>query len=79
MVEVDIGLRPATLPPITHVGMVDFWVDLLLLVVFMKVFMVIRDMYIGLRPATLLPITMVDNKVPHQGTLRMISLGMGGG
>ena len=41
--EVVIGLRPATLPPITQVGLVDFRVALLLLVLFTKLFMVMRE------------------------------------
>ena len=61
MREVDIGLRPSTLPPITQVGMVDFWVDLFILVLFMKLFMVMIEVDIGLRIATLLPITTVVN------------------
>ena len=43
MVEVDIGLIPATLTPITQVVMVYFFVYLLILVVFMKVLMVIKE------------------------------------
>ena len=41
--EVDIGPRPDTLPPITQATMVYFFVHLLLLVVFMKVFMKIKE------------------------------------
>ena len=61
--EVDIGLRPATPPPINQVIMVDYFVYLLLLVMFMKFFMkmkavilvvMMEDVYLGLkRPATL--------------------------
>ena len=41
--EAYIGLRPATLPPITQVAMVDFWFSLFLLVLLTKMFMVIRE------------------------------------
>ena len=54
MGEVDIVLRPYTIPPITQVGMVDCRVFPFLLVLFMKVFMVMREVDIGLRQATLL-------------------------
>ena len=66
--EVDIGLRPATPPPINQLIMVDYFVYLLLLVMFMKFFMKIKavilvvmmeDVDLGLkRPATL-PFTIV--------------------
>ena len=46
MGEVDIGLRPATPPPITHVGMVDYWVYLLLLVPPTKVFTVMKKVIV---------------------------------
>ena len=39
IVEVDIGPRPSTIPPITQVTMVDFCVYLLILVILMIVFM----------------------------------------
>ena len=42
MVEMEIGLRPATLLPITQVTMVDFWFCMLLLIIFMKVFIVTK-------------------------------------
>ena len=40
--EVNIGLIPATLPPITQVAMVDCWVYRFLLVLLMKILMKIR-------------------------------------
>ena len=79
MGEVYIGIVPPTLPTITQVGMVDFQVALLLLVLFMKVLMVMREVGIGLIPATLIPITVMENTVPHIGTLKIIYLGGGGG
>ena len=43
MVEVDIGLRPATLPPITQMDMIDCRVYQFLLVLLMKMFMKMRE------------------------------------
>ena len=40
MGEVDIGIRPDDLPPITHVGVVYCWFNLVLLVLLTKMFMV---------------------------------------
>ena len=40
--ELDIGLRPATLPPITQVTMVDCCDYLLILILFMKVFITMK-------------------------------------
>ena len=45
-------------------GMLDCQVALLLLVLFTKVFMVVRDVEVGIRPATLLNINVVENIVP---------------
>ena len=42
VVEVDIGLRLATIIPITVLFVVYCWVFLLLIFLFMKVFMVMR-------------------------------------
>ena len=64
MGEVDICLIPSTILPITQVGILDFRVALLLLVLFTKVFMVVRDVEVGIRPSTLLNINAVDNIVP---------------
>ena len=46
MREVDIGLIPVTLPPITQVTEVDFCVYLLLLVVFTKVFIMMKEVIV---------------------------------
>ena len=46
--EVDIGTRPDTLPTTTQVTMLDCYVYLLLLVVFTKVFMTMKDVIPGL-------------------------------
>ena len=75
--EVDIGHRLATLHPITQMGLVDFRVTLLLLFLFTKLFMLIREVYIGCRSDTFLPITVVENTVPHRGPLKMLFLGAG--
>ena len=45
-VEVDIGLRPATLPPITKVTVVDCRVSNFLLFVFSKVLMVMKEVIV---------------------------------
>ena len=37
MGEVDIGIRPDDLPPIPHVGVVDCWFTLVLLVLLNKI------------------------------------------
>ena len=42
MVEVRIGLRPSTLPPITQFTMLDCCVDLFLIVV-LKMFLVMKE------------------------------------
>ena len=60
MVEVYKSLRPCTLPPLTQVGVVDFRIALLLLVVFTKAFMVMREVDICLIPATTVTTTVVD-------------------
>ena len=73
--EAGIGLRPDTIPPITQLGMLECWVALLILVLFTKVFMVMKEVEIGIIPDTLIPITMADNRGPHRGTLNMIYLG----
>ena len=59
MVEVDIGLRPATLPYTTQVDVVDCWFYNFLLVLLKKMFMVTRKVGIGIRPSTLPPIIQV--------------------
>ena len=41
--ELDIGLRLTTIHTITQVGVADCWVHIFLLVLFMKVFIVIRE------------------------------------
>ena len=56
--EVDIGLIPANLSPITQAIMVDFCVYLLLLVVFIKVFTTMKEVIVLVmidlkRPATI--------------------------
>ena len=63
MVWVDIGIRPATLSPITHVTLVNFWFHLLLLALFIKVSMMMKAVIVMLmmeevdlnleRPATI--------------------------
>ena len=77
MVDVDIGLIAAILPPITQLGVVYLWFSLLLLVLFTKVFMMIREVYISLIPSTFLPITTVDNTVSHWGPINKRFLGVG--
>ena len=57
MGEVGICISPATLPPITHVGVVYCRVSHFLLVLLTKNLMFIREVEIGLIPATLPPIT----------------------
>ena len=42
MVEVDIGIRTATIPPITHMGGVYCWVSHFILVLLEKMFTVTR-------------------------------------
>ena len=76
--EVDIGLLPENPPPITQVGMLDCRVDMLLLTLSTKVFMVMREVEIGLSPDTLLPIHMMENIFPHQGPLKILFVGDGG-
>ena len=46
MEEVDIGIRTATLPPITQVDVVYCWVYLLFIDVFSKVFMVMKGVIV---------------------------------
>ena len=58
--EMDIGLRPALLPPIIRVGLLDSWIDM---------FMFMRGFYIGIIPSTFLHITMVDYTFYAQGSL----------
>ena len=59
VVEVDTGLRSSTLPPITQVVVVYFWVSHFLLVPLKKKFMVMKEVYIYIRPDTIPPITQV--------------------
>ena len=58
MGEVDIGIIPDTISPTIQMGMVDFWVYPLILVLLMTIFMVMKDvivvvmvedLYIGLK------------------------------
>ena len=77
MGEMDIGLITATIPPTNQVSGVEYWVALFILYMFMTVFTMTREVDIGLIPATLLPITVEGNEFPHQGTLKIISLGVG--
>ena len=72
-----IGIRTTTLPPITQMGMVDCWVAMLLIFLFTEVVMVMRELDIGLIPENFLPITVLENNIPHQGPLNMISIGVG--
>ena len=48
MGEVDIGPRPATIPPITHVNMIDCCIYLVLLAMWMIVSMKIKEVIVGL-------------------------------
>ena len=43
MVDVDIGIRTATISTIIYINVVDYWVYLLLLVMFTKVLMVTKE------------------------------------
>ena len=44
---------------------------------FTEFFMVMKYVYIGLIPSTFFPITMLDNTLPHQYPLKILSLGVG--
>ena len=57
MGEVDISLKIPDPPPINQVGVVDCRVSNFILFLFMKMFMVMREVDIGLRQATLPPQT----------------------
>ena len=57
--EVDIGIRPAAIPPIIHAYVVDYQVSHFLLVLLTKTFIVTREVDIGPRSATCPPITQV--------------------
>ena len=46
MKEVEIDIRPDTVPPIIQVVMVDCWVYLLLLFLFTDVFVVMKEMIV---------------------------------
>ena len=76
MGEVDIGIRPANIIPITVVVVAYFRVAMLLLLLFTEVFMVMREVYICLITATLIPKTVVDNTVPRRVYLKIIFLGV---
>ena len=67
MGEVDLGLRPSSLPPIIQVYFVDHWV---------LIAMVMIEVDIGLRPANFLHITMVDYTLPTQGFLNNLFKGV---
>ena len=57
--EVDIGLRPATIPPITQVGVVYSRFYRFILVLLMKLSMLIIEVDICIIPVTFIPITQV--------------------
>ena len=68
MVELDIGLRPATIPPINQVGVVDCWVYIFLLGRFKKLIMVMKEViivvmteevYLGFKTPSILRFTTV--------------------
>ena len=59
MGEVDIGLRTATLPPITQLDVVDCWVSHFLLVLLTKMFTLMIEVGIGLRPDNITTINQV--------------------
>ena len=66
MGEVGIGITPATLPPITQVGVVYCRVSNFLLVLLKKMFMARIEVNIGLRTSTVTPtaqLGMVDFRV----------------
>ena len=65
--EADIGLRQAPISPIIQVGLVDYWVYLL---------MVTRELDIGLRPATFLHRTIGSYKFSTQYPLKNIPQGL---
>ena len=67
MGDVEIGLRPAPLPHMIQVGLLDHWVYL---------DMVIIEVDICLRPATLLHIAMVDYTFPTQVCLKKLLQGV---
>ena len=76
MVEVGIGLITATLIPITQVAMVDCCFYLLILVVFMKLFMpmkeaivvvMMEDVDLGLKIPATLPFTIVEKVLMVMG------------
>ena len=77
MVEVDKFLIPATIPPITLVGMVDFRIYLFLLVLLTQVFMLMIETDIGLRKSTFLTITMAEIQFPNGVSSICFSLGWG--
>ena len=72
-----LGLIPPTIPPITQVCVIDFWVGMLLIIPFTKVFMGMIEVDIGVITSTFLPIDVVENTVHHQGPLKMLFLGVG--
>ena len=76
--EVDIGLRPETPPPVTQATMVDCCVYMLLLVMFIKVFMPIKDVivvemmeyvYLGLNIPSTIIFTIMDKVLMVMGDL----------
>ena len=69
MGDLDIGLRPDNIPPITHKIMLDWFVYLFLLDVSKKLFMemeevivlmIMEDVYLGLNRPDTLPFTTMD-------------------
>ena len=67
MGEVYICLRPALIPTIIQVILVDHWIFIV---------MVVTEIDIGLRPANFIHMTMVDNIFPTQGFLKNIFQGL---
>ena len=59
MGEVYIGIRTSSLPPITELGVINFWVSHFLLVLLKKNSMLMRDVDTGIRSETLPPINQV--------------------
>ena len=69
MLEVGIGIRPASFPPIIWVALIDHWVFIV---------MVKTEVEIGLRPADFLHIIIVRYTFTTQGFPRSYSKGVQG-
>ena len=67
MIGLEICIIPATIPPITYVGVVYCWFYLLIFII---------EVYMGLIPATCIPQNLVDNTVPTQVSINIIFLGV---